>query len=284
MVNRRSDRTASGLNYSVQGNGPPMLWLSGYVVEASALEATVGAFSDRYTCITFDPRGSGRSRQSLTPLTTSRMAHDAIDVLETAGFESAHVIGFSLGGMVAQEVALRAPQHVRGLILVATSAGGTAAHPASVWTMLSALATAPERVPGARNARVRTGWTQGWAAITHDATSRLGELEAPTLILHGSRDILLPVANAEELARLIPNSRLQVLPGAGHLFPYEEVDTMATAVHSWLDDQGEIPAGQALRRPGCSDKVASVVGAPARSARTYASIARGLVRSLNDRP
>lgn len=284
MVNRRSDRTASGLNYSVQGSGPPMLWLSGYVVAASALEATVAAFSDRYTCITFDPRGSGESRQSLTPLSTSRMARDAIDVLETAGFESAHVIGFSLGGMVAQEVALRTPQHVRGLILVATSAGGAAAHPTSVWTMLSALSTAPERVPGARNARLRTGWAQGWAAMTHDATSRLGELEAPALILHGSRDILLPVANSEELARLIPNSRLQVLRGAGHLFPYEEVDTMATAVHTWLEGQGEISAGEPLGPPGCSDKASGVIGAPARAARLYASIARNLARSVTSRP
>jgi 3-oxoadipate enol-lactonase len=280
MTSQRTGRTSRGLNYMVQGDGPALLWLSGYAVPASALDELVEALSERFTCITFDHRGSGRTRPSLTPLTTARMSRDAVDVLKSAGFASAHVVGISLGGMVAQELALRAPHRVRGLILVATSAGGPEAFPASMWTIVSALASAPDRVPGARHVNARGAWTQAWAAVTHDASTRLDQVQAPTLVLHGERDPFLPAENAEALARLVPGSRLHVFPGAGHLFPYEEVESTTKVIQDWLDLVGEVATGVRRNRSRCPHWLSAALQRPARSGRIARSAIRHLSRSL----
>jgi 3-oxoadipate enol-lactonase len=94
-------KTSRGIAYTVTGSGPPLLWLGGYAIAASSLKRVVQQFAQRFTCIVFDHRGSGLSRPSWGPMTTPSMAHDAVNVLHHAGFESAHVFGVSLGGMVA---------------------------------------------------------------------------------------------------------------------------------------------------------------------------------------
>ena len=127
--------TKSGMSYSVVGTGPPLLWLSGFVLASSALERFVARFSDTYTCIVFDARGSGRTRPTKWWLSTSSMASDALEVLQHVGFDSTHIHGVSLGGMVAQELAIRSPQHVRTLVLGSTAAGGSATTPASPSTI-----------------------------------------------------------------------------------------------------------------------------------------------------
>lgn len=244
--------TPSGLAYSVEGSGPPLLWLSGYVLASTALDRYVAAFSDRYTCIRFDARGSGRTRPALWRLTTTSMAYDAIDVLRDAGHESAHVHGISLGGMVAQELAIRAPHRVRTLVLGATTAGGTAATPARLSTMWSSVNSAHAPVPGVESVSWRGALQQAVAASTHDAGARLRRVQAPTLVMHGDRDRLLPPKNAEALAMLIPDARLHLLRRAGHFYPVRTAEEAAQVALMWMAEQGDVaPAarsdGQELR-------------------------------------
>jgi 3-oxoadipate enol-lactonase len=233
--------TPCGIAYTVRGTGPPVLWLSGYVVAAASMDGIVRRFADRYTCITFDHRGSGKSRPPLGPLTTSRMARDAQSVLRHLDVASAHVYGTSLGGMVAQELAIQAPHRVRTLVLGGTTAGGVAAESPPAQALLRGLWRAGNAIPGRSRVGILGTVHQGWAAATHDTTSRLYRIQAPTLVVHGSRDDLVPVSNARTLASLIPSAELRILRGAGHLYLFES-PTANEVVARWLDAHRNVGA------------------------------------------
>lgn len=220
--------------YAVRGTGPPLLLMSGYVIPARSLERVVDRFEDRYTCVTFDHRGSGRSRAPVMPMTTSGMARDATDVLRHLEISSAHVYGVSLGGMVAQELAIQAPHRVRTLILGGTTAGGIETRTPAAPALLRGLWEAGRTVPGSARVGVRGAVHQGWAAASHDTTARLRRIQAPTLVLHGSEDRIVPSSNAGTLARLIPGAEVRLIRGAGHLFLYDSV-TATQVVRTWLD-------------------------------------------------
>ena len=232
--------TLSGLAYSVVGSGPPLLWLSGYVLASGVLDRYVAAFSDHYTCIVFDARGSGLTRPATCRLTTTSMAQDALDVLRHVGYDSAHVHGLSLGGMVAQELAIRAPHRVRTLVLGSTTAGGTAATPARLSTMWSSIYGTHSPVPGSESLSWRGAFQQAMAASTHDAAARLHRVRAPTLVMHGDRDRLLPPQNAETLTRLIPGAQLRLVPRAGHFYPMTTPEKAANVVLEWMASQGDV--------------------------------------------
>lgn len=233
--------TPSGIAYAVQGSGPPLLWMSGYAVAAASSRNVVARFTDRYTCIIFDHRGSGRSKASWGPVTTGGMARGAASVLRHLGVDSAHVYGASLGGMVAQELAIQAPHLVRTLILGGTTAGGITAAAPSATALLSGLWQAATTIPGGSRVGVLGPLYQGWAAATHDSTHRLQRVRVPTLVLHGSNDKLVPVANAEMLARRVPGAELRVIRGAGHLFLFDS-PTATSVVRCWLDDHRTVGA------------------------------------------
>jgi pimeloyl-ACP methyl ester carboxylesterase len=217
------------------------------------MDAVVDRFADRYTCISIDHRGSGRSRAPLTPMSTSRMARDALAVLDDVIVDSAHVYGTSLGGMVAQELAIQAPHRVRTLILGATTAGGITSQSPPAQALLRGLWEAGKAVPGHSRVGVRGALHQGWAAATHDTTSRLHRIQAPTLVLHGRRDELVPLSNAHTLARLIPGAELRVLPGAGHLFVFDS-EAATRIVEDWLDSRRMVGArGRRTRLQGAMD-------------------------------
>ena len=235
--------TKSGISYSVVGTGPPLLWLSGFVLASTSLEGYVARFSDSYTCIVFDARGSGRTRPTKWPLSTSSMASDALEVLRHVGYDSAHVHGVSLGGMVAQELAIRAPQHVRTLVLGSTAAGGSAATPASLSTMLSSAFGSHAPVPGAESVSWLGALQQAMAASTHDAVARLGRVQAPTLVMHGEQDRLLPADNARRLAELISGADLRLIEGAGHFYPMNVSGEAARIALGWMAAQGDVQPG-----------------------------------------
>jgi pimeloyl-ACP methyl ester carboxylesterase len=202
--------------------------------------------------ITFDNRGVGRSRARVPSYTTEAMADDAVSVLEAAGIERAHVYGFSLGGMVAQQVALRHPVRVRSLVLGATHAGGPRAvrpdaevieffrrrpsMPAGEAATASVpfnygprcLREHPDRVAEDIRRRLaqpfprRAYRAQMWAAALHNTYRRLERIEAPTLVLHGRHDRMIPAANARILAERIPRAKLRILQDAGHLYSTEQ--------------------------------------------------------------
>jgi pimeloyl-ACP methyl ester carboxylesterase len=201
--------------------------------------------------ITYDNRGTGRSTALTYPYTTEAMADDALAVLESAGVDRAHVYGMSLGGMVAQQVALRHPEHVRGLVLGATQPGGRRAWVAEPEVMsffqrrseLPSDESAWASVPYNYSARARARHAarisediarrlahpfdehayraQMCAAALHNCWGRLKRIEQPTLVVHGTADRVIPFENAEMMADLIPHARLRPLRECGHLYPTE---------------------------------------------------------------
>lgn len=231
-----------------QGRGDPVLWLQGLNAPAAAWAVQLAHFSQTHRSIAPDARGVGQSEAPPGPYTTRQMADDAIAVLDACGVARAHLVGLSLGGAVAQEMALAHPDRVRSLALLATFATQDPRSRAllSAWRTLYPLITSPElrdawerqayawlftdrfwRSEASVRAALRFAHSQPMqltpgflgqvdAALAHDARDRLARLSAPTLVLHGALDQLSPVANGEELARLIPGAELLVLPDVGH--------------------------------------------------------------------
>jgi pimeloyl-ACP methyl ester carboxylesterase len=246
----------TSLHWESSGAGDPVLMIMGLGLSGGAWWRTVPVLSRSLRVITFDNRGVGRSRARFHSYTTEAMADDAVSVLDAAGVERAHLYGFSLGGMVAQQLALRHPDRVRSLVLGATHPGGPrAAQPgpdviaffrgrASMPAEEAARASVPFNYgPRARrehkdliaeDVRRRLAHpfpeqayrAQMVAAALHNCYRRLSRVEAPTLVVHGRRDRLVPVANAELLAERIPQARLRILDDAGHLYSTErpEID------------------------------------------------------------
>jgi 3-oxoadipate enol-lactonase len=244
--------TDRGIYWESSGVGPPVLLIMGLGLSGGAWWRTVPVLARHFRVIRFDNRGVARSESSRYALTTEAMADDAVSVLDSAGIADAHVYGISLGGMVAQQVALRHPGRVRSLVLGATHPGGprvVAPEPAALEFFRrrpkmpqdeAAWASVPynygpdyrrthaDRIAEDIERRLAHPFPAGayraqlYAAQLHNCHSRLGRIEVPTLIIHGRHDRMIPVANAELLAGAIPHARLRILEESGHLYPTEQ--------------------------------------------------------------
>lgn len=180
-------------------------------------------------------------------MTTGSMAGDAARLLEHLGMSRAHVYGLSLGGMVAQELAIQHPNRVHGLVLGSTTPGGWRAVPAGPWTLLSAGNSMRSDLGSPNAIPALSALLQAWAAATHDTASRLHWIAAPTLILQGDQDRLVPTQNARLLAERIPHAELWMLKGQGHLYPFEDKEDSTHRVMAWLD---ELPIVNSQDRAG----------------------------------
>jgi pimeloyl-ACP methyl ester carboxylesterase len=229
-----------------QGQGEPVLWLQGLNAPASAWTVQLAHFAGTHRSVAPDARGVGQSDAPAGPYTTRQLADDALSVLK---LERVHVVALSLGGAVAQELALAHPERVRSLSLLSTFAAQDPRSRAllQAWRVLYPIAVASEagreawekqayawlfterfwRSEAGVRAALRFARTQplqppaGFqgqvdAALAHDARDRLPSVRIPTIVIHGALDQLSPVANGEELARLIPGAELLVVPDAGH--------------------------------------------------------------------
>jgi 3-oxoadipate enol-lactonase len=246
----------STLHWESTGTGEPVLMIMGLGLSGGAWWRTVPVLSRSLRVITFDNRGVARSRARFHSYTTEAMADDAVSVLDAAGVERAHVYGFSLVGMVAQQLALRHEQRVRSLVLGATHPGGPRTvrpgddviaffrRRATMSAEDAARASVPfnygprcrrehkDRIAEDIRRRLSHPFPEGAyraqivAATLHNCYRRLNRIEAPTLVVHGRRDRVVPVANAEILAERIPGAELRILDDAGHLYSTErpEVD------------------------------------------------------------
>jgi pimeloyl-ACP methyl ester carboxylesterase len=245
-----------------QGKGDPVLWLQGLNAPASAWAVQLAHFAQSHRGIAPDARGVGKSDAPPGPYTTRQMAGDAIAVLDAFGIESAHLVGLSLGGATAQELALHAPERVRSLALLSSFAaqdprGRALLH---AWRELY-----PRAIPELRHAWENQAYAwlftpQFWrkeanvraalrfaqsqppqspqgfvgqvdAALSHDTRERLPSLNVPTVVVHGAIDQLSPIANGEELARLIPGAELVVLD-TGHAVNIESQRAVNNALRS----------------------------------------------------
>jgi pimeloyl-ACP methyl ester carboxylesterase len=245
------------------GEGPPLLLIMGLGYARWAWDPIVPQLSTRYRVITFDNRGIGESGIPDGPYTVAEMATDALAVLESAAADRAHVVGASLGGMIAQHVAYEHPDVVDRLVLLSTTPGGPDSYPmpeVTVKLMTDSADMAPEEAlrrfvenalsdhadPSTIDTLVerrlaspqpRDAWAaQAAAGAGFDASSRVGEITAPTLIVHGQSDNVVDPANAPVLATLIPDSRVEMVPG-GHLFFWEDPTLAAGLIMSFLDEE-----------------------------------------------
>jgi 3-oxoadipate enol-lactonase len=248
------------LHYEERGSGPPMLLVAGIPALASDWAPLAERLSGSRRVIAFDNRGSGRSTVTPGPYSTRLLAVDAVGLLDHLGIERADVFGMSLGGMIAQEVALSHPGRVDRLVLGCTHCGVSHAAPMPRETgrafametddwerRMRALApfafargvdaALVDRFveKKARDVQDAEGYrAQIAAALAHDTWERLPRIERPTLILTGDDDQVIPAASSEVLHERIPESLLYVVAGAGHLFFLERPDETVRALETFV--------------------------------------------------
>jgi len=258
--------TASGeLVYDDLGSGPPILFISGTTFDRTAWAGQVAHFMGRYRCVTFDNVDVGESLRASSPYTPRDMAGDALAVMDAVGIERAHVVGHSLGGAVAQELALGTPARVRSLGLVDTWArnddylralfrtwqrlrerydlrefaegatlfalGHTFVNTVGLETLVAMALAAPNPQDPPAFAR------QVDADLAHDTADRLGRIACPTLVIAGEEDTIFFREHHEMLAAGIPGARLVVLPKAGHMPQVETTDAFNRELESFLAAQ-----------------------------------------------
>ena len=238
------------LHYVQEGTGDDVLLLCGLGDDWTAWEAQVGPLAERYRVTVVDNRGVGLSSLPDGEFTVADMAADAIALCDAIGISSAHVMGFSMGGAIAQELAIARPDLVRSLVLVGTWAysdrmfrnfiessiyfagladdgekflmyflGTTYSH--AVWEdgRIDAFARAFLDHPHPQD--IEAFQRTARAILSHDTRDRLGAIAAPTLVVYGEEDIICPPRHSREIASLIPGARLVGVPEQAHQ-PFQE--------------------------------------------------------------
>jgi 3-oxoadipate enol-lactonase len=248
------------------GGGPPLLLIHGLGYARWGWEPVLPGLAERFSVVLFDNRGIGESDAPPGPYTAAELAADAVQVLDEARIERAHVVGTSLGGMVAQELALSYPDRVDRLVLACTTPGGPKAYPmphATVALMAEAATLEPavalrrfvenalapatveahpeivERIMAHRLATAQEplAWAaQAAAGASFDAYDRLGAVAAPTLVQHGDQDVVVDPRNADLFLELLLDARLERFPGTGHLFFWEEPARFVASVGAFLEE------------------------------------------------
>ena len=258
-----ADRGHTQIFWEEQGSGEPLLLVMGLGWPRQMWARHLPALAERFRVITFDNRGVGQTVTTLPRWTLSDMADDALAVLEAAGVTQAHVYGASMGGAIAQVLTIEHPERVGALILGCTATRAARRH-VPVWPVIRHVLPA---LPAGRQARMEAlarallyGPATDTALIAEDlrlldslrrpaegiraqrravldyedSRLRLGSVRSPTLIIHGSDDRVVPLRYGEELARLIPDANLVVLPGAGHMYLTDATQAANSAVLSFL--------------------------------------------------
>ena len=252
------------LAWEEAGDGPSVLLIHGLGYDRRGWGPAPTVLADAFRVITFDNRGVGESGDPPGPYSAATMAADALAVLDDARVERVHLVGTSLGGMVAQELASTRPDRVETLVLASTTPGGDDGFPMPersvelfaefgedpshrnlrriVENSLSAetVATRPELVDEIFDYRLNhpprlDGWlAQAAAGRTFASLSSLHALDMPTLVIHGTDDNVVDYRNAGLLVRAIPGAELVRLPSAGHLCFWERPSEFANSIRAFV--------------------------------------------------
>jgi poly(3-hydroxyoctanoate) depolymerase len=241
---------AGGVDLFVRerGLGHPLLMINGLGANLEMWGPCEQRLSASSRTIVFDAPGTGRSATPAWPLSIPAVAKIVLGALDDLGYERVDVLGFSLGGLTAQELAHRAPDRVRRLALCSTACGwgsvpGTPEALALIalpqryysrsfsrhtnWLLSPADDALLRRLTALTDARLRHppslfGYlSQLWAGSLWSSLGWLSSVQTPTLLVHGAEDRLVPAANGVQLARLLPQSRLHVLPDEGHFVVFD---------------------------------------------------------------
>ncbi len=254
------DAGGTELYYERAGTGEPMLLIQGMAATHLAWgRPLLDALEADFDCIVYDHRGMGRSAWAELPFTIVDLAGDALALLDALEIESAHVVGISMGGMVAQELALAHPERIRTLTIGASYCGGpdgALMDPADLKLLGDAWKSGdPNQVyramweinlsPGFRAddsnfkpfremaeslpAPAPVIYQQMRACGEHDTSARLGQLEMPVMVIHGTADRLLKASNGEQIAALL-SVEPELLEGVGHIFWWEQPERSAELI------------------------------------------------------
>jgi 3-oxoadipate enol-lactonase len=254
------------LYYEVHGEGEPLVLIMGYTQRGGHGAELRDRLAGKYRVIVPDNRGTGRSDKPEIPYTTKMMAGDIAGLLDVLGINTTNVLGYSMGGMIAQEFALNYPGRLTTLILGATHCGGTQTVRNPEWT---AFLFNPEnaKLPVEDAARAMIPWiwkkefvknnpdaierfvavtceypapphtfvSQVNVAMTHDTYDRLPDIKSPVLIIAGMEDLMIPCENSKILASMIPNAELVTIENAGHgLFISDPTNKVSKTVLDFL--------------------------------------------------
>jgi 3-oxoadipate enol-lactonase len=254
------DAGGTELYYERTGSGEPMLLIQGMSATHLAWgRPFLSELESTFDCVVFDNRGMGRSGKAELPFDVADMAGDAAALLDALGIENAHVVGISMGGAIAQELALAHPDRIRTLTLGATFCGGPEAMlmaPEDLQMLGAAYASgeaeqvframweinlspthraddsnfaAFREMGSALPAPRQVVMQQMRACAEHDTSGRLHRIELPTLVVHGTADRLIDVANGKAIARLIP-APIELLDDVGHVFWWEQPERSAELI------------------------------------------------------
>ena len=247
------------ISYQVEGQGEPLVMIMGFTASRIGWMPQRRFFKRYYRVITFDNRGAGKSDKPPVSYSTRMMADDTVKLMDVLGIEKAHIMGLSMGGMIAQELAINYPQRVVKLVLVATY---TRQDEISGDTLEQAkfLHLSPEKKINAMIglafnkplyrftvgllARAQAGFRgvsskvgiagQSEACQKHDTLERLSSITAPTLIIVGTGDRIINPVSSEVIAGKIPNAKLVKVDGASHYFSFEMKNVFNREVLNFL--------------------------------------------------
>jgi 3-oxoadipate enol-lactonase len=257
--------------YEVHGEGEPLLCVAGLTCDTLVWIPQVQAFAAAHRTVIFDNRDAGQSSMAEADYEIADMARDALALADELELDSFHLLGVSMGGMIAQELAALAPERVRTLTLAVTYAAGSAysRRVAEVWAarvrqisreqhidelMLlnhsEGFYDNPDMVEFIRTAMLNNPHPQSpdafarqvAASSRHDMRDRLGSLTVPMHVIGGEYDILIPVWKQREIASLVPGSKLTVLEGAPHGLSIERAEEFNAAVLGFIREVAATPA------------------------------------------
>jgi pimeloyl-ACP methyl ester carboxylesterase len=258
------------LAYETHGSGAPLVLISGIGYDRWEWHKMVPGLAEHFTVIVFDNRGVGQTDKPAGPYTAQLLADDTAGLIQALGYERTHVMGHSMGGFIAQALALGHPDKIDKLILASTNFGG----PHHIPIMLEAMAVLTDvksdpvtRCKNGLSVSTAPGYAENnpemienWLAwrvqnpidpAAYQAQLAIGlgllsaetcfernlkNITASTLILFGAHDKVVPPGNVELLAHEIPNSSIEILPDAGHFFPIETPEAANAAVIKFLSE------------------------------------------------
>ena len=249
------------LYWEEHGVGDPVLMIMGLSFTLEMWTRMLPALTPSYRVILFDNRGMGRSSVPRGLYSIRQMARDAAAVLDAAGVNAAHIVGASMGGMIAQELALSLPHRVRSLLLACTTHGGFLSRwpdfsrrprgvqwpkyerierERAVIPMLYADTTPIERIEEDIHLRCNCQWNaQGFfrqlaAILPWTSYRRLRRINVPTLVVHGDQDRLVPSANGRMVAKRIPGATFRIIENAGHVLTTDQPEICAELMVDFL--------------------------------------------------